>query len=108
MQFNYSDGAWLRHWQRLSLGELAAMSGLSTLELHELVGYGVLTPANPQEPQWVFSTDCMQTVRRVCRLRDDLGLDTHAMALAFMLLDRICMLETRVCELQAQVPPQIQ
>lgn len=108
MQFNYSDGDWLRHSQRLSLGELAAVSGLSTLELHELVDYGALTPVNPREPQWVFSTDCMPTMRRACRMCDDLGLDIHAMALAFMLLDRICMLETRVCELQAQVPPQIQ
>ena len=104
MQFNYFDDVWLRHWQRLSLGELAAVSGLSTLELHELVDYGVLAPANPQESQWLFSTDCMQTVRRVCRLRDDLGLDTHAMALAFMLLDRIEALEARVCELST-LPP---
>lgn len=99
MQCNYSDGAWLRHWQRLSLGELAAISGLSAAELHELVDYGVLTPTNPQEPCWVFSTDCMLTMRRARRLRDDLDLDTHAMALAFMLLDRIEVLEARVSEL---------
>ena len=108
MQFNYSNGDWLRHSQRLSLGELAAVSGLSPGELHELVGYGVLTPANPQEPQWVFSTDCMHTMRRACRLREDLGLDTHAMALAFMLLDRIDNLEARVRELQAQVSRPVQ
>ena len=102
MQFNYSDGDWLRHSQRLSLGELAAVSGLSAIELHELVDYGVLTPANPQEPQWMFSTDCMHTMRRACRLRDDLCLDTHAMALAFMLLERIENLEARVRELQAR------
>ncbi len=106
MQFNYSDGDWLRHSQRLSLSELAAVSGLSAVELHELVDYGVLTPANPQEPQWVFSTDCMQTVRRACRLRADLGLDIHATALAFMLLERIEVLEARVCVLQCQVRPQ--
>lgn len=104
MQFNYSDGAWLRHWQRLSLGELAALSGLTAVELHELVDYGVLTPANPQEPQWAFSTDCVLTMRRARRLRDDLGLDTHAMALAFMLLDRIEALEARIRELSTRLP----
>lgn len=108
MQVNYSEDVWLRHSQRLSLGELAAMCGLSTLELQELVDYGVLSPVNPQEPQWVFSTDCMPTMRRACRMRDDLGLDTHAMALAYMLLDRIGALEARVCELQAQVIPRLQ
>lgn len=108
MRFNYSEGDWLRHSQRLSLGELAAMCGLSTLELQELADYGVLNPVNPQEPQWVFSTDCMVTMRRACRMRDDLCLDTHAMALAYMLLDRIGTLEARVCALQAQVIPRLQ
>ena len=42
------------------------------------------------------------------RMRDDLCLDTHAMALAYMLLDRIGTLEARVCALQAQVIPRLQ
>ena len=41
-------------------------------------------------------------------MRDDLCLDTHAMALAYMLLDRIGTLEARVCALQAQVIPRLQ
>lgn len=106
MQSNNRERTWLVQWQTVSLGELALLSGLTSAELHELVDYGVLTPAKQGDAQWAFATDCMLRVRKVCRLRDELGLDTHAMALAFMLLERIEDLEARVSELHAQIPQQ--
>jgi len=106
MQPNYRERAWLLQWQTVSLNELAALSGLTRVELHDLVDYGVLTPANLEQSQWAFATDCMPRVRKACRLRDELKLDTHAMALAFMLLERIEVLEARVSELGAQIPRQ--
>ena len=106
MQADYHDVTWLAHWQRLSIGELAIFSGLPEAELAELVDYGVLVPTNPLEAQWAFGADCLMRVRKARRMRDELELDTHAMALAIMLLDRIDELETRLADCRAQIPSQ--
>lgn len=45
-------------------------------------------------------------MRKATRVRHDLELDTHAMALAIMLLDRIDALEAQVAALRSQVPYQ--
>lgn len=107
MQADSHDAILLDQWQRLSISELALFSGMSETDLHELVDYGVLTPSNPQELQWAFSADCVVRVRKANRLRDDLELDTHAMALAIMLLDRIDDLEAQMRAMQAQIPHRI-
>ena len=104
MPVELHDTFWLDESQRLSIDELAIFSGLSEAELRELVDYGALRPANPQELHLVFSADCVFRVRKASRLRDDLELDTHAMALAIMLLDRIDKLEAQVAALRSQVP----
>jgi chaperone modulatory protein CbpM len=96
------DPLWLEQGQRLTLGELAASCGLSEAELHELVDYGVLMPANLGEPAWSFSIDCVFRVRKASRLRDDLELDTHALGLAIRLLDRIDTLEAELAALRAR------
>lgn len=98
------EGLPLARWQRISIAELAIISGLPECDLLELVDYGVLAPANPRESHWAFSVDCLSNVRAARRLRDDLELDVHAMALAIMLLDRIDELEARVCGLRARIP----
>jgi chaperone modulatory protein CbpM len=103
MRTDSIDVLWLDRWQRLSIGELALFSGLSEAELHELVDYGALTPAD-REVDWAFSADCVTRVRKACRLRDDLELDTQAMALALMLFERIEELEARISALQAAIP----
>ena len=104
MQADSHDALWLDQWQRVSIGDLARCSGLTEAELHDLVDYGALTPTNPQELHWAFSADCVFRVRKASRLRADLELDTHAMALAIMLLDRIDALEAQLSELRAQLP----
>lgn len=106
MQADYRDVTWLTQWQRLSIGELSMFSGLPEAELVELVDYGVLVPTNPQEPQWAFGADCLLRVRKARRMRDELELDTHAMALAIMLLDRIEELEARLAACQPKLPQQ--
>ena len=96
------DPQWNDQWQFLTIAELAASCGLSEAELRELISYGVLVPANPGEPQSPFSVECVFRVRKASRLRDDLELDTHALALAIRLLDRIESLEAELSALRAQ------
>jgi chaperone modulatory protein CbpM len=102
MQGEPHDALWLDQIARLTLGELAASCGLSEAELRELVDYGVLLPANPGEQQSTFSIECVFRVRKASRLRDDLELDTHALALALRLLDRIESLEAELAVLRAR------
>lgn len=98
------DAVWLDRWQRLSISELAIFSGLPEPELRELAEYGVLAPRNFRAPPWAFSADCVASIRKAARLRDDLELDSHAMALAIMLFDRIEELEARLAESRARIP----
>ena len=95
---------WLDRSQTVSIAELVDLSGLSEREVCELVEFGVLAPINPQEIQWTFSADCAVVVRKAGRLRDDLELDAHAMALALALLEQIRGLEAELSRLRAQQP----
>lgn len=104
MKIELADALWLDTHQEVSFAQLAQSSGLSEAELRELVDCGALVPINAQSAAWTFGGDCLVTVRTACRLRDDLELDTHALALALMFLDRIRRLEEQLRDLQAQMP----
>ena len=97
--------SWYRLEQRhtVSLGELAASSGLCHTELQELIDYGVLVPANPGESPSSFRSDCVPRAARATRLRNDLELDLHAVALAIALLDRIEELEALMATTRAAI-----
>ena len=99
------DGAlWLGHAQYVSIAELIDQSGENERGIQELIDAGVLTPEDVQERSWMFRADCILRVRRAVRLRDELELDTHALAIALDLLARIDLLETEVARLVAQRP----
>jgi chaperone modulatory protein CbpM len=94
---------WLHAHAQVSIVELAQSSGLPEPLLRELVEYGALSPADPQAGQWVFSGDCVVRVRTAARLRNDLELETPALALVLSLLDEINRLHGEVRHLGAQL-----
>lgn len=96
------DAAWLHARARVTLVELSRSSGLPEEVLRELVEYGALEPA-PEGGEWCFAADCVVRVRAAARLRDDLELETPALALVLSFLDRIQQLEARVRHLHAQL-----
>jgi chaperone modulatory protein CbpM len=104
MKIELADALWLDTHQQVSIAELAQSSGLSEVELRELVDCGALAPIDVQSAAWTFGGDCLVTVRTARRLRDDLELDPHAIALALLFLDRIRRLEEQLHGLQAQLP----
>lgn len=95
---------WLNEHGEFSLEELCELSGFSEVELRELVEYGVLAPADSRAPQWAFGADRLAIARSARRLREDFELDTHAVALAITLLERIRDLETQLRDLRARLP----
>jgi chaperone modulatory protein CbpM len=95
------DVAWLYRERRVSLVELVEVSGLPEDVLNELVDYGALRPAAGDAPP-VFDGDCVTRLRAAARLRNDLELETPALALALSFLERIQSLESEVRRLEAR------
>lgn len=102
MQTNTAGMLWLDDSQQVSLHELIELSGLNTDDIYELVDSGALRPISLADTPWTFTAECIVTVRRATRLRDELELDPHALALALSLLDQIRTLESEVSRLRAQ------
>ena len=104
MQSESLDVLWLDRFQRVTVEDLVTLSGLSEAEIHELVELGALTPLDPSLIPWRFQADCVVTVRKASRLRDDFELDAHALALALTLLEQIQTLEAELSGLRARQP----
>ena len=93
---------WLDESQTVSIDELIALSSLSTSDVIELVDAGALVPTDAGATTWTFHAGYVVTLRKASRLRDDLELDIHALALALTLLEQIRVLETELSQLRAQ------
>ena len=104
MPTDAQTGSWLDTTQQVTLVELIGLSGFTESEVIELVHADALVPTDPQASSWMFSADCVVTVRKANRLREDLELDMHALALALALLEQIRALEVEVVRLRAQRP----
>lgn len=104
MQIEMHNVLWLDATQPMSINELVELSGLIEEEVCELVFAGALVPSNYPTVPWTFSGDCLLTVRKASRLRDDLELDGHALALTLRLLEQVRTLEAELSKLRAQQP----
>ena len=85
----------------VSWAQLMAISGFDEAELRELIDAGALTPVAAQATTWQFHAGSIRVVRSAARLRRELDLDTHALALVMRLLARIEGLEARLRAVQA-------
>jgi len=99
------DVAWLHAEAEITLVELAETTGLPEEVVRELVDYGALEPAGEGGMAWCFRAECVARVRTAARLRNDLELETPALALVLSFLERIQRLEAQVRHLHAQVAP---
>ena len=101
--------AYLEHEDvRIALAELLARSGLTQLELVELVEHGAFEPdalSGISVEKWTFSVRSVRSLNRVMRLREDFALHAPGTALVMALLERIDALERSLDELRCQLPP---
>jgi hypothetical protein len=104
MNIEQTEGLWLHEHYEFSLAELAELSGVPIAELREWVEEGVLVPIDPNAAQWSFGADRLVTVRLAYRLRQDLELEPHCVALVVALLSRVHALESELHGLRARVP----
>ncbi|MCC6193852.1 MAG: chaperone-modulator protein CbpM [Burkholderiales bacterium] len=87
----------------ISFTQMVISSGLSEVELTELVRYGALVPEDPQSPAWTFDAHWLMVARTASRLRRELDLDTHGVSVVLSYLDRIEALEAELRALRARL-----
>jgi len=85
----------------LSWTQLVELSGLAEEELRELVDDGALGPVAPEAPSWSFHARSVLVARTAGRLRRELDLDAHALAVVMRFLARIEALEAELRALRA-------
>ena len=107
MKTELTEVLWIDQYQKLSLADLSKMSGLSEVELSELVDCGVIVPVNTDSTEWIFDAGCLVVAKTACRLRNDFELDTQGLSVALTLITRIHNLETQLHNLRTQLPGRI-
>jgi DNA-binding transcriptional MerR regulator len=86
--------------ERLTLEALAEKTGLHPTLIEQFVEYGLIEPAERTGAQSRFDIDCVIRLRKIERLRHDLGANLASVAVILDLLDRISRLEKEVERLQ--------
>ena len=107
MRVELTEMLWMDRHQELSLTEITELSGLSEIEIHELVDCGVIAPFDSGDASGTFGADSILAARTARRLRDDFDLDAAGLALALTLLERVHDLEAQLAALRAQKPSRI-
>ena len=89
-----------------SLSELSQSCGVNAEWLLTLVDEGILDPYK-SEPQWRFRGPCIQRVRVVQRLQQDLGVNLAGAALTLELLEQIETLQARLIALESNTTEEL-
>ena len=87
----------------ISWTQLVELSGLAEEELRELVDDGALGPIAPEAPARNFHARAIVVARTAGRLRRELDLDAHALAVVMRFVARIDDLEADLRALRAGV-----
>ena len=104
MTIRITESIWLNASDICSLEHIVEVSGLTADDVQDLISNGVLHPSNDDPANYFFHTDCVVVARKARRLRDDFELDSHGLALAMRLLDRIDDLQAQLQALRARLP----
>lgn len=84
--------------ERLSSRELAAAAGISAVQLERLVRVGLVEPAVPDASEFTAATAAR--LKRMLRLRRDLGLSLFGAAIIVDLLERVDQLQSELARVR--------
>jgi hypothetical protein len=101
MRIEVTEVVRIEEHQTLSLAELADLSRLTEAELLELLECGVIAPVGSTAGHPAFAAECLVAARAATRLKEELDLDAHSVAVVLTLLERIRKLEA---ELRVRTP----
>lgn len=97
------SGLLLNEVTLVTLTELAESSGLTTVEIRELVELGAFEPRT-EGAEWLFTARSIELARAAHRLRAAFDLSAPGIALVLAYVERIRELEQRLRELECQLP----
>jgi chaperone modulatory protein CbpM len=83
--------------------QLIELSGVPESDLRELVEEGALAPVDLGSPSWSFDAQALVLARAAGRLRRELDLDAHGLAVVLRFVERIDELEAEVRALRAGI-----
>lgn len=89
MKIKHAEMLWLDEGGVYSASNIVEISGLSSEELDELVGIGVMGPIDRNAETMTFQMRHVVIANTARRLKNDFDLDLHGMALAMTLMQRI-------------------
>jgi chaperone modulatory protein CbpM len=82
--------------EQMTLDGLAARTGLHPTLIELFVEYGLIEPAEREGAHMLFDVGCVARVRKIERLRRDLGANLASVAMILDLLDRMSRLEQEI------------
>lgn len=94
-----------KHDQRLSLDRLATETNCHEELVRQLLGYGLLESIGTEESIVWFDVAAVPRIRRIQRLRHDLGINLPGIGAVLQLLERIQRLQREVAELKRRPSP---
>ena len=79
--------------ERLTLEAAAARVGLHPLLVERFVEFGLVEPVERTGAEMRFDADCLRRLNAISRLRSDLGVNLHGVAVILDLVDRLAALQ---------------
>ena len=104
MKLELTETLWLDERGAVTLVELSECSGFTESELRDLVEFGALEPLDSNAADLNFGAKCIVAARAAYRLRNDLELDTHGLAIVLSLIERVQELEAQLQGMHARIP----
>jgi chaperone modulatory protein CbpM len=105
MRIEITEAVWTTaESHELSLGEICEHTGLTEAEVRELVASELLAPRDCAATAWSFGPECLAIARTAYRLRTDLELEPHGLAIVLGLLSRVRALEEELRAARARSP----
>jgi DNA-binding transcriptional MerR regulator len=86
--------------ERLTLEAVAARVGLHPVLVERFVEFGIVEPAERTGAELRFDAACLPRLVAICRLRTDLGVNLHGVAVILDLVDRLAALERELSRLR--------
>jgi len=89
----------------LRIGDMAALCGIHPELIHRFVRLGLLDPIgrDSARDEWLFSREAVSLVRKILRLRNELGINYVGVGVVLELLERIEYLEGRIRQLESRL-----
>ena len=88
----------------VTFGEISRLCDIHPKMIIRLVQYGLIDPVGKEkaEDAWTFSVETVHLVRKIIRLRNQLGINYSGIGVVLELLSRIEALEAHIRELSSE------